>query len=181
MIRNKTKLKPYVSHMLPITAIRSDTFDLPMEQNAVISCADSVNRYLDSGEILYKLIIPFPDVDNKRITGAFDVRHAKTIMQFLCDLPETVTDLYVCCSEGISRSTALAAALLKASKRSDREVWNNSFYAPNALVYNRMCRELGIFMPGFLVSLKKAVNKTQYRKAKKKGTVGKYERWKIIF
>ena len=115
------------------------------------------------------------------VTGAFDGTHAKTIMQFLHNLPETVTDLYICCSEGISRSPALAAVFLIASKRNDREVWENPFYAPNALVYKRMCNEFGVFMPGFLVSFKKAISNRQYRKAKKKGAVSKYERWKIIF
>ncbi len=181
MIKNKTKLKPYIIHILPIAAIRSDIFDLPMKQNAVISCADSSNRFLDSGEVLYKLILPFPDVDNKRIAGAFDSSHAKTIRQFLYSLPETVTDLYICCSEGVSRSTALAAAFLKASKRTDRKVWNNPFYTPNSLVYKRMCNELGVFMPKIVVSLKKSVNRIKYKIAKRKGNSGKHERWEIIF
>ena len=176
----KIKLKRYVIHILPVPAVSPDVFDLPMEQNALISCTDRTNRYLDGDGIIHKLVIPFPDVEDKTVPGSFNGAHARAIIRFLQSLPESVTDLYVCCSKGGSRSPALAAAILKASGRSDGEVWNNPFYVPNTLVYKRTCRELGIFMPLIAVMLKKRKNDVQFRKAKKRRDPGEYERWKII-
>ena len=175
------KLKRYVIHILPIPAIGPDAFDLPMEKTALISCTDRTNDYLDGKAIPHKLILPFPDSENRKAPGAFNGSHAMAVIRFISGLPDTVTDLYLCCSKGGSRSPALAAALLKASGRSDDEVWKNPFYVPNTLVYKRMCRELGFFMPGFVVSLKKHCNNKEYKKAQRRGNAGRFERWQIIF
>lgn len=177
----KIKLKRYVIHILAVPAISSDVFDLPMEQNALISCTDRFNAFLLGKEIIHKLILPFPDVEDKRIAGAFNGAHARKIIRFLTGLPGEVTDLYVCCSKGGSRSPALAAAVLKASGRSDDAVWKNPFYVPNTLVYERMCRELGIFTPHLYVLHKKRINERAFKKVKRRGNFGEYERWKLIF
>ena len=177
----KTHLKPYIIHILPVPAVSPDAFDLPMEQNALISCTDRSNRFLESGAILHKLILPFPDAEIAKVPGAFNGAHARAIIRFLRSLPDSVTDLYVCCSKGGSRSPALAAALLKGSGRRDDAVWKNPFYVPNTLVYKRMCKELGFFMPGLFVRFKKLGNILQYKKAQKRGDPGEWERWKLLF
>ena len=173
-------LKRYAIHILSVSAIDPDTFDLPEVQYALILCTRRTNRYLDLEKILYKIVIPFPDAEDKTVPGAYNSAHARAIVRFLLTLPESVTDLFIVCSKGGSRSTALAAAILKASGRSDDVIWNNPFYVPNTLVYQRTCRELGIFMPFIAVKLKKWKNDRQFKKAKKRKNSGNYERWMII-
>ena len=181
-MKKRIFLKKYAIHVLAVPAVDADAFDLLMNQNALISCTDKRStEFLKSGDIIHKLIMEFPDEDDSRIPGTFNEAHARGIIRFLEDLPDSVTDLYVCCSKGQSRSAALAAAFLKGSGRKDRDVWMNPFYVPNILVYKRMCNALGICMPWLLVLLKKWINECAYRKAQKAGNAGKYERWQILF
>ena len=181
MKRDRLKLKKYAIHILAVPAVGADTFDLPMAQNAVISCTDrKPGGYLESGNIPHRLALLFPDTEDSRVPGAFNAGHAGAVARFLDGLPDSVTDLYICCAEGQSRSAGLAAALLKGSRRSDRDVWRNPFYAPNQLVYREMCRELGIAMPRFRARALKRLNARAYRKAQKTGNAGGYERWQIL-
>lgn len=181
-MKKRIRLKKYVIHIFAIPGIDADIFDLPMEQNALIACTRKRSTpYLEGDEILHKLIMEFPDAENPKIPGAFNEAHARVIVRFLEGLPDSVTDLYVCCSKGGSRSAGLAAAFMKGSGRKDKDVWRNPFYVPNTLVYKRMCSELGIFMPWVFVFMKNYTNVRAYRKAQKRGNAGKYERWQILF
>ena len=179
-MRKRIRLKRYAIHVLPVPAIGPDVFDTPWEKNAIICCAEQTNRFLEGGHLRHKLILPFLDVEDKTVPGAFNGAHARAIIRFLQSLPDSVTDIYFCCSKGGSRSPALAAAILRASGRSDADVWRNPFYVPNTLVYFRMRRELGRYIPYFAVLRKKRMNEKQFRKAKRRGDPGEYERW-IIF
>ena len=180
-MKKRIVFKRYVIHILAVPAITSEAFDLPPNQNALIVCSDITTPFIDGDVITNKLIIPFLDVEIKDIPGGFTGAHARMIIRFLQKLPESVSDLYICCSKGGSRSPALAAAILKASGRSDDAVWKNPFYVPNKLVYKKMCEELGFFMPWTLVRYKAFINAAQYSKSKKRGNTGKYDRWQIIF
>lgn len=176
----KTILKRFVIHIIAAPGINADAFDLPMEQNALILCADRSNSFIDSESIIYKLIIPFMDVETAKVTGSFRGAHARAIIRFIQNLPDTVTDLYICCSKGGSKSPALAAAILKGSGRNDDAVWKNPFYCPNKLVYKIMCNELGLPMPWIAVWNKVRINNHAFRLAQKAGE-SEYERWQIIF
>ena len=94
-------------------------------------------------------------------------------------LPDEVTDLYVCCSKGQSRSAAVAAALLRMSGRSDDPVWLNPYYNPNTLVYYRLCREAGILVTPLEVQIKRKQNEKAYLDLQE-GKPTKFERWQII-
>ena len=107
------------------------------------------------------------------------VSYARVIIKFVRRLPKTVTDIYVCCSKGGSRSAAVAAALLRMSGRSDAPVWDNPYYVPNTLVYYRLCREFGLPVTRLSVWLKNRRNQRAYRKLQR-GEPCKYERWQII-
>lgn len=176
-IRN---IKKYVIHILAITAIDAETFDLPMEQNAIIVCTNRDNKYIyDICRPENILIINFTDVENKKFPGAFNGAHARKIINFINSLSDNITDLYVCCSKGGSRSPAVAAALLRMSGRKDSDVWNNPFYVPNTLVYLRLCREFGLPVTIFSTWIRTQKNKLAFRRAQK-GIPCKYERWQII-
>jgi predicted protein tyrosine phosphatase len=173
-------LKRFVIHITAVPGIKADAFDLPMNRNALILCTDRTNRFINGKNIIYKFVMPFLDVETAKTPGDFTAAHAKAIIRFIESLPDSVTDLYICCSKGGSRSAALAAAILKGSGRSDDAVWKNPFYCPNKLVYRIMCNELGLFMPRVAVRYKEHLNKRAFRKAQKSGK-SEYERWEIVF
>ena len=101
------------------------------------------------------------------------------IIKFINRLPDEVTDLYICCSKGQSRSAAVAAAILRMSGRSDDPVWLNPFYDPNTLVYYRLCKQAGIPITPEEVQLRKEQNEKAYLELQE-GKPTKYERWQII-
>jgi predicted protein tyrosine phosphatase len=179
-MKRRIRLKKYASHILPIPAVTSDMFEYPIDKNALISCVTRTTPFLVGETDLSKLILPFNDVEDANVPGAFNSAYAREIIRFIKSIPDSVTDLYVCCSKGGSRSPALAAALLKASGRSDRTVWKNPYYVPNKLVYKIMRDELGYYIPWIIVKLKSFDNEMQFKKAKRKGDSGKYERWQIL-
>lgn len=180
-MNGKVKLKRYAIHILAVPVVTAEAFDLPPDRNALIVCGDRTNRFIDSDTDIRKIVLPFADVEDEKRPDAFTDALASAAARFLRELPESVTDLYVCCSKGGSRSPAIAAAVLKASGRSDGPVWKNPFYVPNGLVYRKMCAALGVFMPRSLVRYKKYINAAAYRKAKRKRSAGEFDRWQIIF
>lgn len=175
------RLKKYVIHVLSVAAIREDTFDLPQQQNAIVVCTHlNQNSRVKSILPQNKLILDFPDVEDPHYPGSFNQAHARRIIRFVQDLPDDVTDLYVSCSKGSSRSPAVAAALLRMSGRSDKAVWLNPYYVPNLLVYYRLCRAWGFHTPLVTVWFKHLANRRAFRVAKKRQS-SKYERWQILF
>lgn len=167
-------------HILAITAVNGETFDLPKEQNAIIVCTGRENKFIYQCLPENILVIDFPDTEDEKYPGAFSGAHARKIISFVKGLDDKVTDIYVCCSKGSSRSTAVAAALLKMSGRSDRAVWCNPYYVPNPLVYLKLCREYGFFTTRLSVKIRSIINERAFVKAQKKGYT-KYERWQIIY
>lgn len=124
--------------------------------------------------------MPFADIEEPDNPFAIRGAHARAIIRFLRQLPDEVTDLYVCCSKGGSRSPAVAAAILRMSGRNDDVVWKNPFYVLNKLVYQVICREFGLFAPKWYVKHKAELNWQCYMKAARYGDTGGYERWQII-
>ena len=117
----------------------------------------------------------FRNVENKRPPNAFNKADAKRIINFVL-----VTDIYVCCSQGISRNPAVAAFLLKASGRNDMVVWRNPYYSPNTLVYALLCQEYGIRSSFLSAKVRKIANKKAFRSIQK-GKSCEYERWEILY
>ncbi len=176
------QIKKYTIHILAVTAFNPKLFelpfDLPPERNAIIICTGRENEYLNNYEG-NKLSMSFLDVEDPRVIGSFEEVHARAIIKFISMLPEEVTDLYVCCSKGQSRSAAVAAALLRMSGRSDDPVWLNPYYNPNVLVYYILCKQAGIDITPEDVQLKKEQNEKAYLDLQQ-GKPTKYERWQII-
>ena len=173
-------IKKYVIHILAITAIDAETFDLPIKQNAIIVCTNRNNKFIYKCKPENILIINFSDVEDKKDPEAFNRAHARKIIRFVKSLSNDVTDLYVCCSKGGSRSSAVAAALLRMSGRKDKDVWNNPYYVPNTLVYFRLCREYGLPITRFSSWIKKQKNNRAFKIAQKRKHC-RYERWQILY
>ena len=174
------RIKKYIIHILAIPAIGPEVLDIPMSQCAIIACTDRDNKYLYLFPEKQKCVMPFADIEEPDNPFAIRGAHARAIIRFLRQLPDEVTDLYVCCSRGSSRSPAVAAAILRMSGRKDDIVWKNPFYVPNKLVYQVICREFGLFAPGWYVKRKAEHNWQCYMKAARYGDTGGYERWQII-
>ena len=172
-------LKKYRIHILALAAIQADVFEQPFSNNAVIVCSDRDNRFVSSGELKHMLILPFSDDEDRNAIGAFNSAYARAIIRYVENLPDEVTDLYICCSKGGSRSAAVAAALLRMSGRSDKDVWLNPYYVPNTLVYYRLCKEYGLHITRYYVRHKQKQNERAFRKAQS-GKPCNYERWQII-
>ncbi|WP_034450222.1 hypothetical protein [Butyrivibrio sp. AE2032] len=174
------RIKKYAIHILAIQAIKPDLFDIPLSRCAIIACTERENSNLDLFPDAQKCVMPFADVEVPDAYMAINGAHARAIIRFLDRLPDEVTDLYICCSKGSSRSPAVAAAVLRMSGRSDRDVWDNPFYVPNSLVYQTVCREFGLFAPDWCVRCLVERNRQCYLESVEKGSTGKYERWQIL-
>lgn len=174
------RIKKYTIHILAIPAIKQELFDIPLCQCAIIACTERDNENLKLFSDKQRCIMPFADVEEPEYHLAIKGAHARAIIKFLRQLSEEVTDLYICCSKGGSRSPAVAAAVLRMSGRSDKVVWENPYYVPNWLVYQTLCREFGLFALDWYVKHLVELNQNRYLESVKKGNTGKYERWQII-
>lgn len=174
------RIRKYIIHILSIPAIGPEAIDIPMSRCAIIACTERDNKYLNMFPERQRCIVPFADVEDKNHPMAIRGAHARLIIRFLRNLPEEVTDLYVCCSKGGSRSPAVAAAVLRMSGRSDKPVWENPYYVPNKLVYQVICKEFGLFAQNWYVKRLVELNWQCYMRAARYGSSGKYERWQII-
>ena len=176
----KKRQNKYAIHILPITAISMDVFDTPKNLNALIVCTNRTLKYREFFDKDKILEIIFPDVEDPDFSDAFNDAHAGKIIDFLKNLPSDITDLYICCSKGESRSPAIAAAALRMSGRSDKNVWLNPFYAPNTLVYYKLCKSYGVPISRLTMKIRKFANNISYKISKNRGNTGKYEGWQIL-
>ena len=174
------RIKQYAIHILPTSAIRVDTFDLPQRQNAIIICNGQSNQDISLCLPYNTLVMDFPDIEDPRHIGAFNAAHARKIIGFVRSLSFDVTDIYVCCSKGSSRSPAVAAALLRMSGRSDKAVWMNPFYVPNLLVYYGLFHTWGFHTTRFSVWCRHLANVRAFKRAQRRKKT-EYERWEILF
>ena len=117
-----------------------------------------------SGNNILKLC--FQDVTKKDRLDCFKKEHAEMIKKFL--VQGNINELYVCCDSGESRSTAIAAAIMKYYGQNDRIIWENPIYHPNILVYKTLCGILGVFMPDFRVMFRKHLNERAFKRAMKR-------------
>lgn len=76
--------------------------------------------------------------------------------------------LYVCCDSGESRSTAMAAAIMRYYGKSDKEIWTNHHYHPNLLVYKEQMRAFGFKVGKLRMKYLKYINNKALNKVMKK-------------
>ena len=150
----KRPIPSYRLHVRAFRALRAEQLAHPIERCAIIICTDDNNPVATLFPEMQRITLPFADVTNAHRPDAFHASDAHALVQFVYSLPDRVTDLYICCHRGESRSAAVAAALMLASGTSDRTIWNDPHYHPNPLVFSILCRAFGIFMPSPLVRLR---------------------------
>ena len=121
--------------------------------------------------------ISFADVENPDMESAFSIDHALLIKKFITELPDDITDLYICCDSGESRSPAVAAALLTAMGKKDSIVWENPYYKPNCLVYKLMRRAFGIEIEQEEIYQKRKDNECALSRTIENADCRNFKRW----
>ena len=94
---------------------------------------------------------------------SFNFGEALKIKEFL-DEKNDFERLYVCCDSGESRSTAVAAAVMRYYGKNDKEIWINPHYHPNMLVYREQCRAFGKRAPKLKLRYLKRINDKALRR-----------------
>lgn len=85
---------------------------------------------------------PGKDVYDREVTETDLITEAdaQLVKQLLCRYPDM--DVIVHCDAGISRSSGIAAAILKASTGDDSQIFNSPKYRPNMRCYKMVLDEL---------------------------------------
>lgn len=77
--------------------------------------------------------------------GAFSDEDATRFAAFVRNLGPEITTVYCCCDAAQSRSPAVAAAISRHFGIDAMDtIWRNPHYKPNMLVFEKLCRALGI-------------------------------------
>ncbi len=104
------------------------------------------------------------DTELKYKPFSFDYREAMAVKDFL-EKESDFGRIYVCCDSGESRSTAMAAAIMKYYGKSDRKIWTNPNYHPNLLVYEEQLYAFGIKVSKLKLKYLKYINNRALKKA----------------
>lgn len=86
----------------------------------------------------------YDDVDRELPGRSFPEEDARCFAAFLKGLDHRTQVLYCCCDGGCRRSAAVACAATVFFGGDDMPLWLDPAYEPNALVYEKLCRALGI-------------------------------------
>lgn len=134
------------------------------ETTAVILCSSYEIDVKKLEKFPNKLVLYFDDVCEVR-SNAFNKEIATKIKLFVSSILNEITDMYICCDGGESRSSAICAALMKFQKQDEMTIWKNPYYHPNVLVYKLLCMELGIRISKCNLRYKEYVNRNALRRA----------------
>ena len=135
-------------------------------EKAVAIIASSYNvRENKLSQLNSRLILSFDDIPQSNQLTSFNKTLAKDIHSFVDNLPADMDILYVCCDSGESRSSAMAAAIMRYFGEDDMQIWKNPHYHPNPLVYNLLCEEFGIVLADSETEGKVAINKKAFSDA----------------
>jgi len=96
------------------------------------------------GSVYKVLELHTADVTAPRDPRSMDEAAAVRIIEFVNEVIEKVDILIVCCSAGISRSSAVAAAVIRGNGMDDGVIWDDYRYSPNPLCYERVLAVYGI-------------------------------------
>ena len=136
---------------------------LNKEKTAAILCSSYEIDIKKLEKFPNKLVLYFDDVCEVR-GNAFNKELATKIKLFVSNLSSEITDMYICCDSGESRSSAICAALMKLQKQDEMEIWKNPYFHPNVFVYRLLCNELAIKASRLGLVYREYVNKNALRK-----------------
>ena len=110
-----------------------------------------------------KLILDYDDITNNN-ARAFNSSFAKRINNFVKEVDFSKQKLYICCDSGVSRSSAIAAAILRKYDQDENVIWKDYNYHPNLLVYKVMCDEFNLTNSKLRLYYKEKINKNALKK-----------------
>ena len=105
----------------------------------------------DAKEYSNVINVVFKDIPYYAPPDSFTTEQAEQIKDFLERIDPAV-QLFVCCDFGISRSPAVAAAIIlkdsgydeQKENWADEEIWGNPHFEPNSWVFQVLCKVLGV-------------------------------------
>lgn len=158
----------YTIHITPVKRLlyRKST-DCEYKHCAAVICSSDFRQITKQIPFQHYILLEFHDTDDPTNGNAFSPEQAEKIAHFLSGLSTNISDLYIACDAGCSRSPAIAAALFRASHRSDLFIWKNPRYYPNPLVYKAVCRAYHLYTPKIMVNLLVRINRKAYRIAQR--------------
>ena len=109
----------------------------------------------------------FDDTTDKHHSGRFTQTMADVISGKIRENADK-NDIYICCDSGESRSTAIAAAVMRLYNRSDKIIWNNPHFHANLLVYELMCKSMQLSCSKLRLWYNKKVSDYALKKALKR-------------
>ena len=104
------------------------------------------------------------DTEMKYKAFSFDYREGMDVKEFL-EKESDFGRIYVCCDSGESRSTAMAAAIMRYYGKSDKEIWTDPHYHPNLLVYKEQLYAFGIKVSKLRLRYLKYINSRALKRA----------------
>ncbi|MBR1454837.1 MAG: dual specificity protein phosphatase family protein [Lachnospiraceae bacterium] len=113
---------------------------------------------------VFKIKFDDEEVEHLGITA----EQANDIWKFIqehLDKNEHIDTIVCSCDGGVSRSAGLAAAILMKFKGDDTEIWSDAEFAPNKLVYKRMCDAMGVAITQDDIYDKEMINIKAFRKS----------------
>ena len=166
-----TILKGRTIHIMPIKLLPEELRKRAGDP-ALILCSNKPSRlekyYLHSNYCAQS----FTDTEDADHPFAFRDGHAGVIKDFVISLPEYITDIFICCDGGDSRSPAITAALLLSSGADDGIIWKNPYYRPNKLVFGKLCAAFGINVLREDLLKRMKANESAFRQAMINGGTG---------
>lgn len=105
-------------------------------------------------------ILIFFDITDARSNMSINEEQAKSICDFANKAYQNkISDLYVCCDSGESRSAAVAAAIIRFYSKGrsyrfriakeEKKIWSNPAYHPNTYVYKMVCNAFSMKTSNF--------------------------------
>lgn len=166
-------------HIYPIKGLTMEMLNETV-MPALIICSSRIDRLIKAKYVDSFLAVHFLDTIDMNDDGSIKTQHAEVIKDFLFNLSPEITDLFICCDGGDSRSPAIAAAILKMMGRNDERIWKNPFYTPNILVYYIICQVFGIPVSWENVLEMRMINEKAYKETQMKNGQTGYKRWEIL-
>ena len=148
--------------VLSINEAKSDLKNLDVN-NVKAIIASSCDNDIENVDSNNKLVMHFDDIGNGR-PNSFNKQFAEKINSFVRNIDFSKYKLYVCCDSGVSRSSAIAAAILRKFDENEDIIWRDYNYKPNIFVYKTLCDEFKLKNSSLRLKHKANINKKVLRK-----------------
>ena len=111
------------------------------ERTALISIMDHNRDCIERYPSPRVLRLCFDDADNRTFwQNLMTQEQADAICAFVLRYAREIDTLIIHCTQGVSRSPAVAAGILGGLRQDESQIWEDPGYRPNPLVY-RLVRE----------------------------------------